>query len=294
MSNRFSAIDIGSNAIRLIIGEWTGHEWVILKKERSPVRLGADAFSKGFISDQLFQESLQTFKKFQLLNRKFKVDDCRAVATSALRESKNARQFIQFISKKSKIKIQLITGEEEGFIIRDAICGAMPLKNTNSLFIDIGGGSMELTFNEGLKTHISRSFKMGTVRTLQRGPLKQCIYDYEKILKPYISRNAKDLHIAVGTGGNIESLGRLKLQLLKATPNTNISLQELKKILSILSRFSVEERIQKLQMRSDRADVIIPALTLLILVMELSKVSLLKIPYVGLRDGILRRFITTY
>lgn len=291
MSNRFSAIDIGSNAIRLIIGEWTGHEWIILKKERSPVRLGADAFSKGFISEELFQESLKTFKKFQMLNRKFKVDECHAVATSALRESKNARQYIQFISKKSNINIQLISGEEEGLIIRDAICGAMPLKNTNSLFIDIGGGSMELTFNDGLKTRDSRSFKMGTVRTLQRGPLKQCLRDYEKILKPYIARNSKNLHFAVGTGGNIESLGRLKLQLLRSTPNTNITLPELKKILSIISRHTVEERMHKLQMRSDRADVIIPALNLLILVMELAKVTQLKIPYVGLRDGILRRFV---
>jgi len=294
LSNRFSAIDIGSNAIRLIIGEWTGHEWVILKKERAAVRLGADAFAHGSISEKLFNESLVTFRKFAALNRKFKVGRCRAVATSALRESRNAKQFIDYIQKRTRIKIELISGEEEGLIIRDAVYSSFPFSNEHSLFIDIGGGSIELTFNHGQKMQATRSFRMGTVRTLQRGPLKDSLAIYAKTLKPYIHKSVSSdpLSFAVGTGGNIESLGRLKLLLLKKTPNTFITLEELKSLLATLTKMKIEERITQLKMRPDRADVVVPALSVLILVMELAHVEKLKIPYVGLRDGLLRSFVS--
>lgn len=294
MSPRFSAIDVGSNAFRLVIAErCADHNFNILKKERIAVRLGADAFEKGQFSEHTQEQAIKAFEKFAALHKKYKVKNYIACATSAMRESRNSKELIETLYKKTKIRVQIINGLVEGRLIREAILEDVRLDNSKTCFIDIGGGSVEITFNANHKQLATQSFPMGTVRTLQLRTTmspKDNLKQYEQLITPYISQHLKQqkhFDFGVGTGGNIESLGRLRVQILKNTPNTRVTLNELLEMKKALSRLNYSDRVSHFQLRPDRADVIIPALDVLILIMRKVKIKDLKIPYVGLREGLL-------
>ncbi len=297
LSQRFSAIDVGSNAIRMIIGEIQDGRLQTLKKFRSPIRLGHDVFTDGTVSEKTLLAAEKTFAEFSRLNKRFGVDKCQAVATSALREAKNSKVFVTRMAAVSQISIKVIDGTEEARLIFNAVNREVNLTKKRALLIDIGGGSVELTLCQDDKMIVTQSFPLGTVRLLENlkkrnlteSHLNVVIADFIIPLVKFLEKEAVGLtfDFAVGTGGNLESMARLKLQILKKTPNTFVSLSELNEITEALKPVSYKDRIEKLGLRPDRADVIIPAMMVVQLVLRQAGIEKIQIPCVGLRDGLL-------
>lgn len=300
MSQKFSAIDIGSNAIRMIVAEWDpvlNHPLKIVKKWRAPIRLGEDVFSQGKITEKSIEKAIKAFAKFQKINKKYNIDLCRAIGTSALREALNKQEFIQKIEQETQIKIELIDGIEEGRLVYHAVQKEVQMEKYNTLLIDIGGGSVELTYSEKGQIIKSQSFPMGTVRTLSKLTeasntlnLQQYIKThYTPLINNFINNinGFSNIDFSIGTGGNFECMGELKLQILKKTPPNYLTLNELNEIAIVLTKLTVKERIKKFDLREDRADVILPAILLTVEIMTQLQGFKLIIPRVGLRDGIL-------
>lgn len=298
LSSNIAAIDIGSNAIRLVIAAVERPVQLrILKKYREPVRLGHDVFLDGEISGKTEDKALRAFQKFREVMKKYDVKTCKAVATSACREAKNKQAFIKRVFEKTGIRIQIIDGIEEARLVHLAVKKEVDLGKKRAILIDIGGGSVEVTFSEDGYLTATESFRMGTVRlleTLQKRKLTEqhlniVIGEFVEKLSKYLESNnaSESLSFAAGTGGNIECLGRLKGQLLNKSPNTFVTLDELGAIIDKLRSISIQERISKFDMRPDRADVIVPASMVLQMIMRQAGVEKLIVPYVGLKEGIL-------
>ncbi|MEZ0391416.1 MAG: hypothetical protein ACAH59_04325 [Pseudobdellovibrionaceae bacterium] len=292
----FAAIDIGSNAIRMVLASHSHQGLQVLKKYRFPIRLGADVFDNGQISEKNCKLSARTFKKFKELTVKYKVTKIRAVGTSALREAKNSKAFIEAIRRKSSIKIEIIDGVEEARIIHQAVRREVHLDQHQALLIDIGGGSVELTFSDHGMMTATHSFPFGTVRTLEMMKKKKLaetqlplvMGQFLEPLTHFIQSQSpsQTVEFAVGTGGNLETLGKLKPLLLKSSSRTFLSFQELSEIIEKLQKLTIKERIEKLKMRPDRADVILPAAFVVQTVMRQAGLEKLLIPHVGLKDGL--------
>lgn len=301
MGAKFSAIDIGSNAIRMIVGELhlsrASKEIKLVKKFRAPLRLGKDVFLNGQISDKTLSEAQDTFREFAKTNRAYKVVRCRAVATSAVREAKNKDRFIQEVFEASKIKIEIIDGVEEARLIHNAIRAHVDLENKRVLAIDVGGGSVEITFSENHMMNATESFPMGTVRILDHmnrrklseAQLNIILGEFVSPIKSYLDSHmgSGPLDFAVGTGGNLECMAQLKSKILKKTPVTYLTLKELHEIAENLKVMTYRDRIDKLGLRPDRADVILPATLLVLMILRQARVEKMIVPNVGLRDGLL-------
>ncbi len=291
-----AAIDIGSNAIRMVIARHTELGLEIRKKYRFPIRLGADVFKSGEISGKNLKLSARTFRKFKEVTEKYQVSKIRAVATSALREAKNKQSFVDLMFRKSKIAVEIIDGIEEAKLIYDAVSREVSLENHSALLVDIGGGSVELTCSRKGAIAFAETFPFGTVRTLQNlkkrnlseEHLSLILADFVKALTQFFQNSGNEkFDFAVGTGGNLEALGKLKSQILKSSVNTVLTLQELNIIIQHLQSYSIKDRIEKLGLREDRADVILPAALLVQLILRQASIEKMFIPHVGLKDGIL-------
>lgn len=298
VGTRLAAIDVGSNAIRLVIGEMDASgEIHVLKKYREGVRLGKDTFSQGMISKKCVERTLETFVKFKIFLKEHNVKHVRAVGTSALREATNSKILVAEILKLTGIQVEVIDGLEEGRLIFSAVANRVDLEGSRSVLIDVGGGSVEVTIAEGQKIKATRSFPLGTVRMLelleQRG-LK------EKHLPTVIEENFRNVRLflrdqlkgkavdfAIGTGGNFECLGKLRVALLSKTSIYSMTFEELSELTDHLASMTVKERVQFLRLKNDRADVVVPAALVTLAVMESIPTDTLNIPFVGLRDGIL-------
>ena len=286
---RISSIDIGSNAIRQLIVEVDDHGvWKILKKHREPIRLGYDVFLYKKITEPTEKRLVLAFKRMARLNRKFKTDKNIALATSAFRDAINKRSVLTKINQASGIKIEIISGTKEAALIRKAVENNICLNNEHCLLIDIGGGSVELTHLQKNKIFYSKSFKWGMVRTLAEAQVQgknPQIICKENLKKANRFLPKRFFELAVGTGGNLDAIGKLKLSLLKKGPNTLVSTAELKLIYKKFMKIKPEERMQKLDLKADRVDVIEPALFLTLQLLRKYKVKRIKIPCVGLKEG---------
>ena len=299
MSRRVSAIDIGSNAIRMMVAEKSpsGQSLHVLKRLRAAVRLGHDVFTAGHITPPTMDAAIATFNHYARVNKELGVSNCRAIATSACREAKNSADFIAKVFEKSGIRIEVIDGKIEGEMIHQAVRRELDLEHKKTMLIDIGGGSVEISFSFGNKLLTTRSFPLGTVRLLEILTKRNLTEQHLNILMgecitqigEYILENSKhgDIDFAIGTGGNLECLGKLKGQLLDRSPHSFLSLTEITIIIEKLRALNLKERIEKLKLRTDRADVILPASMLVQLIMRQSECEKIMIPYVGLRDGII-------
>lgn len=297
LDERMAAIDIGSNAIRLMLATHSPLGLKPIKKYRTPIRLGADVFEKGKVSGKNLKDSARAFEKFKQIITKSKIKNVRAVGTSALREAKNKSAFVELMKRKSGILVEVIDGIEEARLIHLAVKNEIHLDAYDCLLIDIGGGSIELTFSDKGMPSSAQSFPFGTVRTLQKmkskkfseSQIRVIIGEYIQPLSHFIASHnvGRKLDFAVGTGGNLEALGRMKTKLLKKNSRTSISISELNEIIEKLSRMSIQERISKLKLRPDRADVILPAALVTQSCMRLAGIEKILIPYVGLKDGLL-------
>lgn len=294
---RLAAIDVGSNAIRLVIGGLDEHGDIsVLKKIREPVRLGQDVFGpEGAISQKTQEKAIAAFVKFREHLKAGDVKHVKAVATSALREAKNRDEFVKQVKAASGIQIDVIDGIEEGKLIFAAVSHRVNLNDKVALLIDIGGGSVELTVADHGQPIATQSFKLGTVRLLQlmeqRGltekNLRPLIQELMPPVRDFIAKQKLHIDLAVGTGGNFETLGKLRVALLHKNSIFSMTATEIGDLAAHLETMTVKERIQYLRLRPDRADVLIPASHVTRAVMDLAHTDVLSIPYVGLRDGIL-------
>ncbi|HEB78093.1 MAG TPA: Ppx/GppA family phosphatase [Methylothermaceae bacterium] len=294
-----AVIDIGSNAIRLRIGA-LGHtgRLDIIEAVRAPVRLGQDAFRHKVLQPATIGQAVETFADFRsVLERKgVPLTQLRAIATSAMREAKNRQELIDKVKGATGIEIAVISGTEEARLVSLAVRHALPqLEKQNALHIDIGGGSVEFVVLEQGQVTALESLKMGTVRLLSRFGGEDD-RKFIRLLDEFFAANAAkirelidgtDIDIAVGTGGNIEALGQLGRQLLGGDSPRRLKYGKLKELGKILDSLNYQERIEKLELRPDRADVIIPACHVLRQVIKLVGKPDLLIPGVGLAEGAL-------
>ena len=293
-----AAIDVGSNAIRLLIGNVDGDRKItIVENLRDPVRLGQDVFTKGPISEETIDRATEAFVRFKESIEQHGVKWTKAVATSATREAINKELFVDRVSQASGIEIEVIGTEEEARLIHLAVAEKVSLKNKMAMLVDIGGGSAEITLVSDGHIIATESFKMGAVRLLQvleekkhgERHFNQLVREYVDATQKRIKKEigSKKIDICVGTGGNIESLGELRKELFGKDKNSVISADELDMLVKKLQGMTFEERIQDLRLRPDRADVIVPASIVLQKISRQAGVDEVLVPNVGLKDGLL-------
>ena len=296
---RISSIDIGSNAIRQVIVETdredlATNQWITLKKYRAPLRLGTDVFEHGSIQPETIRQLVLVFKKMAKFNKKYKVQTNIAVATSAMRDAKNNKTIINLIKKETGILITLISGDLEARYIQQSIIKSNLINFDNSLLIDIGGGSLELTAVRDLKIKESGSFPLGVVRLMNKMKKQKTTLQDEafKYIHPFSQKvKSTEFSIAIGTGGNFDALSKLKMDLLKKTPQTNLTLSEIKEIHGIWKKLSTQQRLS-LHIRKDRVDVLDVAIPLIIFILEKFKIHRLKIPHTGLKEGVIQSYLS--
>lgn len=282
---RYAGIDIGSNGVRLLImnvfqvkGKTYFNKTILV---RAPIRLGSDSFVKNEIQENTKIMLNEAMKSFYSLMKCYNVKNYEACGTSALREAENKQEVIDFIFLNSGIKIKIIDGKEEADVIYKTQISEFIEDNNGYLFIDVGGGSTEITYYKNKKAVSSRSFKIGTVRSL-----KNLVEPNEWIvLKEFISElKLAENTVAVGTGGNINTLFK-KSQKAMGAP---LSLNYLKKMWVELEKLSLDERIIIHKFNPDRADVIVPALDIYIKIMQFATIKDILVPKIGLADGLIR------
>ena len=281
---KLAAIDIGSNAIRFQISTVLDNAPQVLFKKleyvRFPLRLGHDVFSTGRISTKSAEKFKKLMKAFRLLIELYEVDDYMFCATSAMRESENGLDLVTQVQEQVGIFIHVIDGNREAEFINRAISSYLSTKTY--LHIDVGGGSTELNLYVGGKKLRTRSFKVGSVRVLEHNDSPVMWEDMEHWVRENVKKSYGKV-TAVGTGGNISKIFDLAL----SKPGKTISMKKVKQIRDMIDSYSIEQRIYKLQMNPDRADVIIPASNIYLKVMEWAHATSILVPEVGLKDGII-------
>lgn len=282
---KFAAIDIGSNAIRLLIEEVHIDEGKFhiekVSLTRIPVRLGEDVFTKGKISKEKTSQLIKTMKAFWYLMDVHEIEFYRACATSAMREAKNRRQVIKKVRDESNIDIELLSGDDEADLIFSNYFAQNLNVKGNYLYIDVGGGSTELTLIKNGKRIKGKSFELGTVRILSGAVDKKVWTEAKKWIQSAVKQT--DVITAIGTGGNINTL----FKFAGKKPSQNISFNEINEHYQSIKQLSFEQRITKLKMKPDRADVIIPACEIYLRLMEYSGIQQMIVPKIGLADGII-------
>ncbi|WP_017258177.1 Ppx/GppA phosphatase family protein [Pedobacter arcticus] len=285
----YAAIDIGSNAIRLLIasilndnGKTTFKKTTLI---RVPLRLGDNAFVEHRISEQKSEELIKTMSAFKNLMDVYHVEDYMACATSALREAQNGPDLVKIIKEKVGINLEIVEGQREANIIYSSHIDQSFDYDKDYLYIDVGGGSTELSiFHEG-KPVASKSFNLGTIRILDHQDKAETWED----LRHWINTETKNYKhlIGIGTGGNINKLFRLAGE----KEGKPMSIQKLEAQSDFLNAHSLEERIVKLGLNQDRADVIIPACHIFLTVMKTAGIKQIHVPKVGMVDGIINLLI---
>lgn len=288
---RFAAIDVGSNAIRILFSNVLyikGRIPEVNKAHlvRTPIRLGEDVFTKGYISEDKIEKMIHAFKAFNHLMQVYDVKNYLAYATSAMRNAKNATLVIQRLKEEAGIELTLIDGKQEAEIIFKTQLSNHVDPKKNYLYMDVGGGSVELTvFSKGeLKT--SKSFKVGTIRLLNK---TNAVKEEKLDMIDWVKNNTKNIKriSLIGSGGNINKLYKMS----KAKKDSPMSLSNLIEVFEDLDSISYDDRIEKYQLNPDRADVIIPASKLFIEVMKAAKSEKILVPKMGLADGMIRSML---
>lgn len=297
-----AAIDVGSNAMRLLIVSIDGdRRSTVLESVRDPVRLGQDVFAKGVISEETIDRATEAFGRFQELIGNHKAALTRAVATSAVREALNKDLFLDRIAQASGIEVSVIGCEEEARLISLGVASKINLKRTIALLVDIGGGSAEVSLVDDGSILSTECFRLGAVRLLQlleerkqgQQRFNQMVREYVDATQKRIKKtiNGRRIDMLVGTGGNVDALGELRREVLKKDRSTFLTAEELNQLVRVLQAMPLEERMQKLRLRPDRADVILPASLVLQQIVKHAGVKEVQIPHVGLKDGLLADMI---
>lgn len=283
---RLAAIDIGSNAARLLISEViirdNGEpEFLKLNLVRVPLRLGFDVFQTGEISPLKVDMVMQTIKAYKHLLKAYDVKHVKACATSAMRDASNAPEIIRKVKYETGIEIEVISGDLEASMIYENHIAENMSREESYLYIDVGGGSTELTFFSDGKLNYKKSFNIGTIRLLKNMVTDET-WDH---MKNEVKNRTKSLnHItAIGSGGNINKV----FSLSKRKEGRPLNIETLRDYHKELSNFSLEERMHVYKLREDRADVIVPALLIYINVMRWADCDEIYVPKIGLADGLI-------
>ena len=287
----YAAIDIGSNAVRLLIKELENPEIPVLTKVqlvRVPLRLGFDVFSKGYITDSKKKDMIRLMKAYKHLMKIYQVDDFRACATSAMRDALNGQEIIDAIAKATGIGIDIIGGKEEAAIIYGNHIGKAQGLHVNLLYVDLGGGSTEINLMSDGRLIFSSSYNIGTVRMLNDSVKESEWTRLDADLKGLVPTYPEiDL---IGSGGNINKLYKLSGQ--RGLESTGMTVASLRDLYSALKGLSVEERIECYDLKPDRADVIVPAAHIFLTIAETVSADYVYIPMIGLSDGIIDGLIS--
>jgi exopolyphosphatase/guanosine-5'-triphosphate,3'-diphosphate pyrophosphatase len=283
---RLAAIDIGSNAARLLISEVVINNqgdpsFIKLNLVRVPLRLGFDVFESGEISKEKIGMILQTMRAYKHLMSAYGVKSVKACATSAMRDASNAEDIIRKVKLETGIAIEVISGDAEATLIYENHIAETMDKGRSYLYIDVGGGSTELTFFSEGKLVVKESFNIGTIRLLKNMVNEDQWNRMKEFLKTKV-RGQKNV-TAIGSGGNINKI----FSLSKRKEGKPLTLELLRDYHKELSNFSIEERIQVYKLREDRADVIVPALLIFINVMRWIDCEEIYVPKIGLADGLI-------
>lgn len=280
----FAAVDIGSNAMRLLFCRAydLGGKPHFSKEEliRLPIRLGEDVFLNGKISEKKAEKLVTAMRGFHELIKVYEVDAFRAVATSAMRDASNSLEIIERIKNESGITVEIIDGKLEAQLVFSNHIEELLNPKHAYLYIDVGGGSTELTLYHNQKVVAAKSFNIGTVRML----LNKVEKDEWEYMKEWIKKTTvgtRPLH-AIGSGGNINKIFKMTKK-----ENKNLSYSKLKGIHDMLNSYTLEERIDVLGLKPDRADVIVHASKIFISIMKSADIEDIYVPQIGLSDGII-------
>ena len=283
---KLAAIDIGSNAARLLISEVTKQPkqdpvFNKINLVRVPLRLGFDVFETGEISKAKVKMLMQTLKAYQHLLQAYEIKHVYACATSAMRDARNSKDIIRKVKLETGIEIKVISGQEEASFIYENHVAENLDSDHSYLYIDVGGGSTELTFFADGKLVSKESFNIGTIRLL-KNQIKEKTWDD---MKDYVKKHIKSElpSIAIGSGGNITKI----LSMSRLKEGKPLSLDLLKDYYKELSSVSLDERMRLFGLKEDRADVIVPALLIYIQVMKWANIDEIYVPKIGLVDGLI-------
>lgn len=283
---KIAAIDIGSNAARLLINEVTqvkneNPKFIKLNLLRIPLRLGMDVFSYGEIREEREKMMIDSMRIFSDLMRMYGVEHYRACATSAMRDAKNGNEIRQKVKETSGIDIEIISGDEEASLVYENHIAETLDENFGYMYIDVGGGSTEIMYFESGKMKYKKSFNIGTIRILN-GLVKE---EHWKELKEELKTKVlgRKQIVSIGSGGNINKIASIS----KAKDGKPISLATLKKYHKEFSSLSLDERMHNYKLREDRADVIVPALEIFNKVMEWTDCSKIYVPKISVADGLI-------
>lgn len=285
----YAAIDIGSNAARLLVkrikrekGEVKFSKEILL---RVPLRLGFDVFKLGKISEKREKNMMRLMKVYNLLMKIYDVADYRACATSAMRDAQNGIDIIKNIKKNIGLDIEIITGQEEAKMVYNNHIECMEDRNGNYMYVDVGGGSTEINLLSQGQLVCSRSYNIGTVRILNEavtdGEWQRLRTDMAQIAGDYPGTNI------IGSGGNINKLYRLLNDNEKEPEQGRMPIDSLRKLHGSLKALSVEDRMVQFNLKPDRADVIVPAGDIFLTIADIIKAQYIYVPVIGLADGII-------
>ena len=284
---RLAAIDIGSNAARLLItdvisGPQGVPEFIKTVLVRVPLRLGFDVFDKGEISAAKIEKVIKTIKSYKLLIDVYEVKHLKACATSAMRDAVNAKEIIRKVKAETGILIEVITGQQEASFIYENHIAENMSTGESYLYVDVGGGSTDLTFFSDGKLIFKESFNIGTIRLL-KNQVTEGAWDE---MKEFIRTKTKGHHhvTAIGSGGNINKI----FSISKRKEGKTLPLELLRDYYKEFSSLSLEQRISMYKLREDRADVIVPALLIYINVMRWADAEEIFVPKIGLADGLIQ------
>jgi len=284
---RYAAIDIGSNAMRLLVSnivEQEGKETQFNKSSlvRVPIRLGQDVFTVGEISDENIERMIDAMKAYKLLMKVHKVEHYKACATSAMREADNNREIVEIIQREADIEIDILDGKKDASIIASSDLKEYIFTDKTYLYVDVGGGSTEFSLFSNGKIIASKSFKNGTVRMLNNMVNEIVWIEIEKWIKTHTA--PFDEITLIGSGGNINKLFKMTGKQ-QDKPLTYLGLNAQ---FAMLNKMTYDERISELGLNPDRADVIIPATKIYLNAMKWSGARHLYVPKIGLSDGIVK------
>ena len=284
---RWAAIDIGSNAVRLIVKDVSGKPGRLrvnkVAHTRVPIRLGEDVFDSGSISPLKEQRLERTLRAFVLLMEAMGVDGFRACATSAMREASNGVEMADRLEEATGLRVELIDGQTEADLIFSNFEVSLFDRSLDYLYIDVGGGSTELTLIREGKRIEGRSFKVGAVRLLQDKVHEKVWREMAEWCGALTAEWGLDAPLAIGAGGNINRLFKLGGCLTGET----LTFERLSSVVEVLERCSYEDRLERFQLKPDRADVIVPAGRIYQRVMDMAGSKGILVPKVGLADGII-------
>jgi exopolyphosphatase/guanosine-5'-triphosphate,3'-diphosphate pyrophosphatase len=282
-----AAIDIGSNAARLLVSETSVYkdgtvDFTKLCLLRIPLRLGFDVFDKGYVTDEKKRKLIETLKAYKLLMGIYNVTSFRACATSAMRDATNGPQILEEIYTATGMKIAIISGKEEATIIYETHIAEKLSDAKSYLYIDVGGGSTEITLFSNNRTIFKESFNIGTIRLLHNKVTDEQWEHMKWYVKTHV-RNYSPIEV-IGTGGNINKV----FSMSKRKEGKPLTLELLRDYHKELSSTSVDERKHLYQFRDDRADVIVPALQVFTSVMRWAQADEIYVPKIGLADGLIK------